>query len=149
MWNDRRSLILSKICTLLCLCAVVVVLATGPFWVRWLLNISYNAQKADYRLFLATLYAGGMVAGWLLVLLYRLLHNIGRGLVFMPENVALLRWLSWGCILGGAVATASMLYYVPWGMLGLAAGFIGLILRVVKNVFAQAVEIKNENDYTV
>jgi hypothetical protein len=29
------------------------------------------------------------------------------------------------------------------------AGFIGLILRVVKNVFEIAVSIKDENDFTV
>ena len=30
-----------------------------------------------------------------------------------------------------------------------AAAFVGLMLRVVKNVFAQAVAIKAENDYTI
>ena len=149
MWNDKRSMMLSKACTLLCLVFVVVVLVTGPQLVLWLMGISYNAQMADARLFLATIYVGGAVAVGLLVLLYRLLHNISHDIVFVHANVALMRYISWGCFAGGAVGLASALYYLPWGIVGLAAGFIGLILRVLKNVFAQAVEIKNENDYTV
>ena len=30
-----------------------------------------------------------------------------------------------------------------------AAAFFGLILRVVKNVFEQAIEIREENDFTI
>ena len=30
-----------------------------------------------------------------------------------------------------------------------AAAFVGLMVRVVKNAFAQAVAIKEENDYTI
>ena len=33
--------------------------------------------------------------------------------------------------------------------LAVAAAFMGLIVRVVKNVVAQAVELKDEADYTV
>lgn len=149
MWNGKRSMMLSKVCTLICLAFVVVVLVTGPRLVLWLMGISNNAQMADSRLFMATLYVGGVAAVALLLLLYRLLHNIGLGQVFVPSNVALMRYLSWGCFAGGAVGLVSALYYLPWGLVGLAACFVGLILRVVKNVFAQAVELKNENDYTV
>jgi hypothetical protein len=34
-------------------------------------------------------------------------------------------------------------------LLSIMAGFLGLILRVVKNVFEAAVELKAENDYTI
>lgn len=149
MWNDKRSMMLSKVCTLLCLAFVAVVLVTGPRLVWWLMGISYNARLADARLFLATIYVGGVAAVALLLLLYRLLHNISRGQVFVPTNVALMRYISWGCFAGGVVGLVSALYYLPWGLVGAVACFAGLILRVLKNVFAQAVEIKTENDYTV
>lgn len=149
MWNSKRSMILSKVCTLLCLAFVLVVLATGPRLVRWLTDISLNAQAPDSRLFFITLYVGGAVAVALLALLYRLLHNIGADVVFVLQNVTFLRYISWCCFAGGAVGLVSALYYLPWGLVGLAACFAGLILRVLKNVFAQAVEIKTENDYTV
>ena len=37
-------------------------------------------------------------------------------------------------------------YYI---VIGAAAAFFGLIIRVLKNVFAQAVEIREENDGTI
>jgi heme exporter protein D len=36
-----------------------------------------------------------------------------------------------------------------WFFLAVAAAFMGLIVRVVKNVVAQAVELKDEADYIV
>lgn len=44
---------------------------------------------------------------------------------------------------------ASGFYYFPFWLLCGAAMFMALILRVIKNVFAQAEEIKRENDYTI
>ena len=41
------------------------------------------------------------------------------------------------------------LYYMPFLIVSAAAAFVGLILRVVKNVFAEAVRLKDENDYTI
>ena len=43
----------------------------------------------------------------------------------------------------------SALYYMPFLIVSAAAAFVGLILRVVKNVFAEAVRLKDENDYTI
>ena len=38
---------------------------------------------------------------------------------------------------------------MPFLIVSAAAAFVGLILRVVKNVFAEAVRLKDENDYTI
>jgi hypothetical protein len=149
MWNDRRSLLLSRICTALCGAALAAVLVAAPWLARWLIRFSAGARAEHYGLFLATLYAGGALSAVLLLRLYRLLHNIAAGQVFVAANVRLLRGISWLCLACGAVAAVSAPYYLPWGIVGLAAGFVGLIIRVVKNVFAQAVALKEENDYTI
>lgn len=149
MWNDKRSLLLSKLCTLLFGVALVCVLACAPWLVRWVIWLSPNTSSGHYALFLATIYTGGAVAAATLCFLYRLLHNIGLGQVFVAANVKNLRRISWCCIAGGAIAMASGLYYLPWCAVGLAALFAGLIVRVVKNVIAQAVALKEENDYTI
>ena len=47
------------------------------------------------------------------------------------------------------IFAASGFYYFPFWLLCGAAMFMALILRVIKNVFAQAEEIKRENDYTI
>lgn len=33
--------------------------------------------------------------------------------------------------------------------MAVAAAFMGLIVRVIKNIIAQAVELKNESEYTI
>ena len=40
-------------------------------------------------------------------------------------------------------------YYIAFWALCVAALFMALVLRVIKNVFAQAEKIKEENDYTI
>ena len=42
--------------------------------------------------------------------------------------------------------TVALFYFL---LVAAAAAFIGLILRVVKNVFQQAMALKEENDYTI
>ncbi|NLB53899.1 MAG: DUF2975 domain-containing protein, partial [Syntrophomonadaceae bacterium] len=59
------------------------------------------------------------------------------------------RRISWSCFLGAVIALVSVFYYNSWLFVAVAAAFMGLIVRVLKNVFAQAVELKNESDYTV
>lgn len=149
MWNDKRSLMLSKLCCLLFGLALAAALAGGPWLVDWLDSVSINVTSENRPWFLATLYTGGAVAAALLWWLYRLLHNISAGLVFVPGNAALLRAISWACFAGAAICLLSALYYLPWGLVGLAAAFVGLIVRVVKNVIAQAITLKEENDYTI
>ena len=82
-------------------------------------------------------------------LLFVLLLRVRKGLVFTPQTVALIRGVSW-CCLG---------LCIPFGVLGiyfqlawivcLMAVFLGICLRVCKNAFEEATEIKQENDLTV
>ncbi|NLW79806.1 MAG: DUF2975 domain-containing protein [Ruminococcaceae bacterium] len=149
MWNARRSLLLSKICVLVFMAALAAALIAGPWLVSWLIGFSANAHQQHTPWFLATLYSGGVFAGILLVQLYRLLHNIGQGGVFTAKNISLLRGISWCCFAGAFICLFSAIYYLPWGAVAVAAAFIGLIVRVVKNVLAQALALKEENDYTI
>lgn len=150
MWNDKRSLLLSKIFTTVLLAAVVCLLVAGPVLVRWLMSFTLDGLNPDfYGLFLATLYCGGAIACVLLILLYILLDNISKDIVFERANKRLLRYLSWCCFGGGFVGLVSGLYYFPWVLLGAAALFAGLIVRVVKNLLARAIVLKEENELTI
>lgn len=149
MWNKKRSLTLSKLCTLLFMAVLVGLLVAAPWAVEFFTGYSIQAQGAYRAAFLATVYTGGVAAGALLYNLYRLLHNIGKDIVFTQRNISLLRRISWLCIVGGGICAVSALYYVPWLIVTAAAAFIGLIVRVVKNIFAAAVAMKEEQDYTI
>ena len=82
-------------------------------------------------------------------LLFFILLRVRKGLVFTDLTVSLIRGVSW-CCLG---------LCIPFGFLGvyfqlawivcLLAIFLGICLRVCKNAFEEATQIKQENDLTV
>lgn len=82
-------------------------------------------------------------------LLFRLLLKVRKSQVFTDGSVSLIRGVSW-CCLG---------LCVPFGVLGiyfqlswivcLMVVFLGLCLRVCKNAFEEATQIKQENDLTI
>ena len=149
MWSPRQSLMLSKIFTTLFAVAAVGVLFSAPWLVAWVDRVSDRAVSENIPLFFTTLYMGGAVALLLLFYLFRLLDSLGRDEVFVAKNASLLRRISWCCFVGAGIAGLSMLYYLPWGLVALAAAFVGLIVRVVKNIVVQAILLKDENDYTI
>lgn len=149
MWNKKYSINLSKFFTIVFILALLVCFALGPWLVKLVMWYSYNAQPQYYWFFIATLYSSGVLAGVLLITLYRLLWNIGKGVVFEDSNVSLLRKLSWCCFGITGITMVSGFYYMPWWFIMVCAGFIGLIVRVVKNIMAEAVYLKQENDFTI
>jgi len=149
MWNGEKSIILSKLCVLLFMGLLVAAVVTAPWLTQWYVEFSQAGLEEEAAYFMATIYVGSVPAAYLLYSLLKLLRRIETGQVFTAKNVELLRRISWSCFVGAGIALISLLYYYPWLFMGVAAAFMGLIVRVVKNVFAQAVELKNEADYTV
>lgn len=84
------------------------------------------------------------------ILLFMLLLRVKEGKVFTAESVGLIRGISWGCYLVAGVFCGLAVYFVFVAlMVAFVAAFLGLCLRVVKNVIEEATEIKAENDMTV
>ena len=97
-------------------------------------------------------------------MLIKLLLNVSRESVFVPENVACIRTISWMCFAEALLFTvesiASLLseqtaagqnrfLFAVFLIIAFACAFMGLIVRVVKNIIEQATAIKSENDFTV
>ena len=81
--------------------------------------------------------------------LWRLLGNLREEKVFVEDNVRLMRAVSWCCV-GVALACAVCgVWYAPLFVLAASAAFMALIVRIVKNVFQQAIAMKSELDLTV
>lgn len=78
-----------------------------------------------------------------------LLHHVKRGIVFTDGSVACIRAISWACVAEGVIFAVLTAYFRFSVLVAAAALFIGLIVRVVKNVIEEATAIKNENDMTV
>lgn len=147
MWNAKKSVTLSLVCNRLVIAAVIAVGVTTP----WLVNgyVDYMDKRASVaQPLMVTLLGACVVALVALFCLDRLLTNIRKSQVFIQENVALLRRISW-CCFGVALILLVSFYYLFFLVAGVAAAFIGLVLRVVKNVIEEAIILKNENDLTI
>ncbi len=110
-----------------------------------------------------------------LVCLDKLLINIKKSIVFHEKNVKFLRIFSWLCLAVSAITLVSAgiiaflgyyyqqtaaenVVYFPFGeylyavilfVVAVAEFFVGLVVRVVKNIFEKAMEIKEENELTI
>lgn len=91
------------------------------------------------------------IPGYVLIArMNRLLRNLQDGSVFTPENVGLLHDVSRCCIAAAVICMGGFLAGLPTLLaITLAAGFVGLIVRIVRNVFEQAILMKDELDLTV
>ena len=83
------------------------------------------------------------------VLLFVLLLRVRSEQVFTEKSVALIRGISWCAVAIGVLFFVLGYYFKLAIVVGVAAVFLGLCLRVVKNVIETATEIKCENDLTV
>jgi hypothetical protein len=148
MWTKSRSLALSRVIIVIFL----LLLAAGSAGLPWLLRwyIGYAGKDAmDYMPVMAILWACALPAFIALIHLGKMLKNIAADQVFVKENIRALRVISWCSFAVAAVFICFFFYYILGLIIAILAAFIGLILRVVKNVFEQAVEMKEENDLTV
>lgn len=148
MWNKSKSVISSAAVVRVFELIWVLCLAGIPFLLRWYFSLS-GRPGMDGTPLTIVLYISMLPAGIALGCLDLLLRNIRRGIIFAPVNVSYLRVLSWCCFFVGVIFFFFGFYYVLALIVGAAAAFMGLILRVLKNVFEQATAIKEENDYTI
>jgi hypothetical protein len=147
MWTKSKSLLLSRIM----IAIFLAVLSAGSAGLPWLLRwyAGYSGKDMDLIPVMASLWACAVPAFVALIHLGNMLRGIAGGQVFTHENVRALRVISWCCFSVASVFAVFLFYYMLGLILAILAAFMGLILRVVKNVFEQAVEIKEENDLTV
>ena len=147
-WNNLKSVRLSKICVYLFSAALLVMICTAPWIFRFIIRLRQMEDSALIY-FLISFYTAAIPVSGILWDLHLLLRRIGRSEIFCAGNTSLLRRISWYCFAVGVICFASMFYYPPFLFIAGSAAFMGLIVRVVKNVFEEADRIKTENDYTI
>ncbi len=147
-WNKDKSIALSQACVVL-FALLLLALDIRAYWLAlWFVQVRQMRWQLGVLL-TASIYVGSAF-GWLcLYELWRLLANIRRGEVFIAANVRCMRVVSWCCVGAAAVGLASTAYYLPFAFVAVAAGFMALIVRIVKNAFQQAIAMKDELDLTV
>ena len=145
------SLTIAAIFFLVCIAGLFVL----PTLTQMLIDLPDNLGNRDMitptgrALVLAAAY--GIVLCFLLAdgLLTSLLLRVRKGLVFTPCTVSLIRGVSWCCFLLCGLFGFLGIYFQLSLLVAFLAVFLGLCLRVCKNAFEEATELKNENDLTV
>ncbi len=126
-----------------------------PYFVNMLVGTPEEIAQRPFfvaegeSIILAVAYAVLAVAALADVLLFVLLLRVRSEQVFTDKSVALIRGISWCAVVIGVLFFGLGYYFKLAIVVGVAAVFLGLCLRVVKNVIETATEIKCENDLTV
>ena len=131
------------------LAALIGVLCFG-IWplVRWYLGFRHLPWQVG----------GAIVAGFYLCVplilcalwcIEKLLRNILTEQVFVEANVRFIRRIRWCCAGVSLVCLAAGILYQPLVFLAVIMAFLALMVSVVKNVLATAVELREENDLTI
>lgn len=148
--NNNKSVILTSalIKVVYVLAAVCCVMA--PYMVEhYDRMIIAKGETSVFAPLLITLYCAVPAAVIALICLDMLLKNIRKNQPFIHKNVSLLRIISYCCFAESLV----FVYFStlkPFALIVvIACAFMGLILRVIKNVFEQAVSMREENDFTI
>ncbi len=114
-------------------------------WYQNLRPLSRSAQNAilwGYWLCLpGVLYA--------LIQVEKLVKNILAREIFTGENVRRIRRIRWCCAWVSLVCLPASAFYPPLCFLAVIMTFLALVVSLVKNVMAAAVELREENDLTV
>lgn len=148
-----KSIALSQFSTL-CMGGICLLMVwCGPKLVNWALR-DYTGSAALGALRMGLLGLGYVCAALAFTTLYNLYRFLGRvqkGAVFVRENVTALWRISWCCAGAAFLCTPTgLVLRLPFVFsLGLCAGFMALIVRVIMNAFRQAVDMKDELDLTV
>lgn len=148
MRGESKSMLVSVLLVkilLVCLLAAPFLL---PFMIRWYVSLSPDLQNVYWPAMIIG-YLCLIPAGTAIFCMDRLLCNIRKAKVFIKKNTDYLRVISWCAYVVG------LLFFIMgfWRPLAFvvcfAAFFIGVVLRVVNNVFRQAILIREENEYTI
>ena len=79
----------------------------------------------------------------------RLVGNVLKKQVFVTENVSLIRRIRWCCAGVSGLCIVPAWFYPPLWLMVVIMAFLALVVSLVKNIMAAAVELREENDLTV
>lgn len=152
MWNSKKSVNLSLVvCFVTIISIVILSLFINSFAINYFdyANDSDHAQYLKYISFIGSFYPCAVLGIVAVISLIKMLFRIKNENPFCKENVKSLKVISWCCFIVALITFIGGFFYLPLIVVTVAAGFFGLILRVVKNVIHSAIELREENDLTI
>ena len=149
MWDNRKSILLSRICIYAFMAMSFLGVIFGYELIKWFIGFSRADLQNMEMWFVLTCYGSAVFVIVTLFTLSVLLKNISKEDVFTHKNVGAIRICSWCCFAVALLCTLSTAYYAPFMIVAVGAAFVGLILRIIKNIFGKAIVIKEENELTI
>ena len=155
LWNSKRSIILTKFCILALMVISVIMMFCGRYLISRFLSMTGGAKiniSKEFSFYIITFisYILGIIAQVTLFCMFKFVTNLEKDLVFIPQNIKWLRFISYGCLSAGLLLIiVAVVYHKLYLIFSLAALFMMLIVRVIKNAFEQAVKMKEELDLTI
>jgi ABC-type multidrug transport system fused ATPase/permease subunit len=150
VWSRDKSVLLTLVANRL-IAVLAIILA---FLLPSLIDRGFFTHRAlissrDVYWLMPIYYSFLAPAAVALFSLDRLLAEIRTEHVFTQKNVVFLRVITWCCFAAGIILLVSGTVSIVFYVLAILAAFFGLILRVVKNLFAAAVALQDESDLTI
>ena len=146
---NRRNV--SMLASIIVTTMLLVLVVVAVFMLPQIMQV-YSKMRGgiDVTSLMVALYISSIPGLICTLSLLKLLFNIRKNEIFVKQNVTILQVLSYCCLFVG-IEYIAICYsrYIAMIFVGFAAIFIGIILRVIKNVFDKAIEIREENDYTI
>ena len=151
-WSEMKSLKLSRLLVYLLMVMLILLLFIAYFVAVW-----YDELSDGTGIIKSSVVVPGTVMIYIcdffgltaVFYLNRLLANISKDKVFIEQNTKCLRIISWCCVFAGIAMLVFSLWRYYFGICAFFAMFMGLVMRVLKNVFEKAVELKSESDFTI
>ncbi len=150
-WSKEKSVAISRWITVGFVIALIILDIFGYFVVDFIVEelLAENRGLQGGITLMVCLYLCSVPGYILLNHLYKLLRNIEKGCVFEEVNVYHLRVVSWCCAFAAVICLVSATVWTSLIVVSLAAGFMALIVHVVKNIIEEAMSMKDELDFTV
>ena len=155
LWSSKKSIILTKFCIMALMLISVIMMFCGKYLISKFLSITGGAKidiSSEFSLYIITFisYILGIIALLTLFCMLSFVSNLEKDLIFVPQNIKWLRYISYGCLAAGLLLIIVTIVYSKFFLvICLAALFMMLIVRVIKNAFEQAVAMKEELDLTI
>ena len=119
-----------------------------PAILEWYLGFRYLSTWERHTI-MTSFYICVLIIGYALWSMDALLRSILRGVVFVRENVRIIRRVCWCCGLVALITAVTSIAYLPLIFLAVVMGFLCLTVSVVCGVMDAAVTIREENDLTI
>ena len=148
MTKEKRSIAITSVLIKVAIALCTAALFLMPYAAKMYEQISFQRDNVTVPL-LITFYVCAAFGFVILFVLNKLIKNIGSEKVFIDENVKLLKILSYCCFAIAVVTLIFARFRILVFVITFAAAFIGLILRVIKNCFTEAIRLREENDFTI